>query len=205
MSNYTVVSLFPQPFFAVDLSEHITEEHTQYLRSLSMHNNVNNLKSDNMYVLNEEVLSDLYDVIHNYLEIYSREVMGLDKEQQIYITQSWTLINSPGCGMHTHSHSNSIVSGSLYFDDLPEPSSNMVFVRNPEHEYYRLNVVKNTEFSSASASVTPKPNALFLFPSDLSHYVEDNKSNVIRRSLAFNTFVRGRIGNYKDATELFLK
>jgi len=70
------------------------------------------------------------------LDIYAGEVMGIP--QKLYVTQSWSLINMPNIGMHGHSHSNSIVSGSLYYCDMPTPLSNMIF--NRHNDYQRLEI-----------------------------------------------------------------
>ena len=61
------------------------------------------------------------------LDTYAAEVLGI--KQRLYLTQSWSLINEPGVGMHGHTHSNSLVSGSLYFTDLPQPVAGMIFTR----------------------------------------------------------------------------
>ena len=45
---------------------------------------------------------------------------------------------------------------------------------------------------------------LILFPSSLTHSVETKKGNNTRISLAFNTFVKGTIGNNTELTEIVL-
>ena len=45
---------------------------------------------------------------------------------------------------------------------------------------------------------------LILFPSLLEHDVERNKADGVRRSLSFNTFVRGVVGGSKQLTEVDL-
>lgn len=41
-----------------------------------------------------------------------------------------------------------------------------------------------------------------LFSSALQHYVEPNGSTEDRYSIAFNTFVRSKIGSFRDVSEL---
>jgi len=48
-------------------------------------------------------------------------------------------------------------------------------------------------------------NRLFLYPSTLQHSVTKNKSNVERISLAFNTFIKGFVGDNQQRTRLRLK
>jgi hypothetical protein len=43
-----------------------------------------------------------------------------------------------------------------------------------------------------------------MFPSELQHMVEQKEGKNLRTSLAFNTFIRGDIGNNGELTELKL-
>jgi len=43
-----------------------------------------------------------------------------------------------------------------------------------------------------------------LFSSRLTHMVEPNGSDKLRHAIAFNTFVKGKLGNYRDVSELML-
>ena len=71
--------------------------------------------------------------VQEALDFYANDVMGII--QKLYVTQSWTLVNNSNIGMHGHSHSNSLISGSLYFCELPTPVSSMLFDR---HNTYQL-------------------------------------------------------------------
>ena len=52
--------------------------------------------------------------------------------------------------------------------------------------------------------VTPQRNDLILFSSGLQHFVEPNKTAEPRYSIAFNTFIKGKLGDYRDVSELTL-
>jgi hypothetical protein len=45
---------------------------------------------------------------------------------------------------------------------------------------------------------------VLLFPSGLQHFVEPNQSVIPRHSIAFNTFLKGQLGDYRDVSELTL-
>ena len=45
---------------------------------------------------------------------------------------------------------------------------------------------------------------MILFSSRLTHMVEPNPSNAPRHSIAFNTFVKGKLGDYRSVSELAL-
>jgi uncharacterized protein (TIGR02466 family) len=138
------------------------------------------------------------------LDIYAREVMCVS--QQLYVTQSWSLICAPNVGMHSHSHSNSILSGSLYYCELPTPPSAMVFTRHTNYQQIELppDPGRRNIYNSPINRLTPKPNEIILFSSSLTHMVEQNTSSQPRHSIAFNTFVKGKLGNYRAVTELML-
>jgi uncharacterized protein (TIGR02466 family) len=169
-----------------------------------MEQNSQNLISKHRYILNKPELETLSRGIQKYLDIYSSEIMGI--KEKLYITQSWSLINEPGIGMHAHAHSNSLVSGSFYYEEMPEPVSPMVFQRYNNYQPFKFVVVdeKKNEFNTSDAYVSMKKGNLFLFPSDLQHHIEPNQSDKPRYSIAFNCFIRGTLGVYQDANELHL-
>jgi uncharacterized protein (TIGR02466 family) len=138
------------------------------------------------------------------LDLYASEVMGIN--QQLYVTQSWSLIDRPNVTMHGYSHSNSIISGSMYYCDLPDPVSNMIFERHNSYQQLEFipEVEKRNVYNTLANVVTPEKNKVILFPSGLQHIVEENSSDVPRHSIAFNTFIKGRLGNYRDVSELSL-
>jgi uncharacterized protein (TIGR02466 family) len=142
--------------------------------------------------------------VQEVLDIYAREVMCIP--QRLYVTQSWSLICNTNIGMHGHSHSNSVLSGSLYYCELPNPPGAMVFTRHVSYQQIDLppDNAKRNIYNSPINRVIPKTNDVFLFSSRLTHLVEQNVSPQRRHSIAFNTFVRGKLGNYRAVTELEL-
>ena len=144
------------------------------------------------------------DVIQEALDTYAEKVMGIG--QKIYVTQSWSLLNDRNVGMHAHAHSNSLVSGSLYYCDLPEPGSRLIFDRHAS--YQRLQLLpedgKANFYNTPTNMIVPRSKEVLLFPSDVNHAVEPNRSNQVRRAIAFNCFVKGKLGDYRDVKELHL-
>lgn len=169
-----------------------------------MRNNQINLISDNLYIFEEPELASIKVAVHEALAVYAREVMGIP--QTLYVTQSWTLINKPGAGMHGHSHSNSIVSGSIYYTDLPSPGSNMIFDRHRMYQQLQLHpdADRHNLFNSPRNVVTPQKHDLVMFPSSLNHFVETNQAAEPRYSISFNAFVKGEIGGLRDVSRLEL-
>jgi len=108
--------------------------------------------------------------------------------------------------MHGHTHSNSIVSGSLYYCDMPQPVARMIFDRYKTYRQLELNPDNDKQnlYNTPMNIITPKKGEVILFASDLQHFVETNTSTEPRYSIAFNTFVKGKLGSYRDVSELTL-
>jgi ectoine hydroxylase-related dioxygenase (phytanoyl-CoA dioxygenase family) len=82
----------------------------------------------------------------------------------------------------------------------------MVFTRHFSYQQIELtpDPAKRNIYNSPINRVIPKKNDVFLFSSHLTHMVEQNPSTEPRHSIAFNTFVKGRLGDYRAVTELVL-
>jgi hypothetical protein len=186
--KYDVEALFVEPVFRADIGAAITPKQVEFVKSLKMIPNQTNLISENLNIFDEPELENIKRAVQMVLDIYADKVMGI--EQKLYVTQSWALINKPGAGMHAHSHSNSVISGSLYFTDMPEPAASMIFDRSTGYRQLRLD------------PAMPKKNEVLLFSSRLTHLVQPNESNELRYSIAFNTFVKGTIGDLRDVSLL---
>lgn len=202
--NYQVQTLFAEPLFKTNIGDAISAEQVGFLQGLKMAQNQVNLISENLYIFEAPEMASVKQAVQQALDTYAREVMGIS--QSLYVTQSWTLINSPGVGMHAHSHSNSVISGSLYYCDLPTPNAAMIFDKHRTYRQLELNpeVERRNIFNTPINVVTPERGDLVLFSSDLTHAVEANASNRSRYSIAFNTFVKGKLGGYREVSELVL-
>ncbi len=202
--NYDVQTLFATPFFRASISDAISREQIDFIKNLKMIRNRDNLISENLYIFNEPELKSIKDAVQAALDIYTGEVMGL--EQRLYVTQSWDLVNPPGVGMHSHAHSNSLVSGSLYFSPLPDPPARIIFDRHVMYQRLELNPApgKQNIYNTPVNVITPKQGDVLLFPSEINHLVESNQASEDRWAIAFNCFIEGTLGSYRDVSELKL-
>jgi len=204
IKDYEVQALFAEPYFRANIGHAISDEQIEYIKNLEMVTNRANLISENLYILDDPALQSIQEAVQEALDLYASEVMGIS--QKLYVTQSWSLINQPDVGMHGHSHSNSVVSGSLYYCDLPSPVAKMIFDKHKMYQQLELNPQqgKKNIYNIPLNIVTPRKNDVVLFPSGLQHFVETNTSSQPRYSIAFNSFVRGKLGAYRDVSELKL-
>lgn len=204
IKDYEVQALFAEPYLRANIGHAISDEQVEYIKNLEMVTNRANLISENLYILDDPVLQSIQEAVQEVLDLYASEVMGIS--QELYVTQSWSLINQPDVGMHGHSHSNSVVSGSLYYCDLPSPVAKMIFDKHKMYQQLELNPEqgKKNIYNIPLNIVTPRKNDVVLFPSGLQHFVETNTSSQPRYSIAFNSFVKGKLGDYRDVSELKL-
>jgi uncharacterized protein (TIGR02466 family) len=202
--SHEVHPMFAEPYFRANIAGTITPEQIAFIKGLKMVSNMENLISENLYIFEEPELKSIKDAVQEVLDIYARDVMCIS--QRLYVTQSWSLINNPNVGMHGHSHSNSILSGSLYYCELPSPPAGMIFTRHVTYQQIDLapDSDRRNVYNSPITRVLPKPNDVILFSSRLTHMVEPNTSSQPRHAIAFNTFVKGKLGRYRDVSELAL-
>lgn len=205
LKNTKIDTLFAEPMFRADISDAITPEQVEHIQTLPMVENQTNLISQDKYIFNNPKLESISNAVQEALDVYADQVMGIP--HKLYVTQSWSLINTPGKGMHGHSHSNSVVSGSLYYCDMPEPAARMIFDRHRVYQQLKLDptVEKRNVFNTPMNLVVPRKGEVCLFSSSLQHLVEPNIASRERYSIAFNAFVRGNLGDYVDVSELEIK
>ncbi len=202
--SHEVHPMYAEPYFRANIAGTITPEQISFIRGLKMVSNMENLISENLYIFEEPELKSIKDAVQEILDIYARDVLCIS--QRLYVTQSWSLTNPPKVGMHGHSHSNSILSGSLYYHELPQPPAGMVFTRHVTYQQIDLapDQDRRNVYNSPITRVIPKQNDVILFSSRLTHMVELNTTSLPRHSIAFNTFIRGKLGKYRDVSELTL-
>jgi uncharacterized protein (TIGR02466 family) len=176
----------------------------EIIKNLKMVQNKANLISEDLYIFNRKELKSIKNAVQNALNIYAKTVMGIS--QKLYPTQSWSLINHPNMGMHGHSHSNSIISGSLYYTDMPKPDASMIFDRHTTYQQLQLAPENDKQniYNTTMNVVTPKKGELIMFSSRLQHFVQANMSKETRYSVSFNTFIKGKLGDLRDVNELTL-
>jgi uncharacterized protein (TIGR02466 family) len=109
------------------------------------------------------------------------------------LSNMWININKKGDYNDAHDHPNSILSG-VFWAKIPENCGRLVFNSpNGFAENTLLNSIdeniKQEHNYSSTFVFTPNEGTLILFPSHLQHFVEPNKSDEDRISIAFNLFV----------------
>ncbi len=175
------------------------------LISVGMKENIGNTSTENYYIFNTGKLKKIKQFFEQQINIYVEQIIKPREELDFYITQSWLNVTKPGEYHHHHSHQNSIISGVYY---IQSEESDKIHFEDPNIKIKELILIKPREFNifnSSSWFFPSRTNELVIFPSWLNHRVESNKKATTDRiSLAFNTFVKGKLGADKEASELIL-
>jgi len=115
--------------------------------------------------------------------------------EELVITDMWGNILSEKEFHRPHNHSNNVISGVYYVQANDENSSKIFFMDpRPQSAIIQPEV---KQFTNINASVWHYPsvtNRCLLFPSWLSHYVDSNRTQEDRISIAFNCMYKGKVG-----------
>lgn len=122
---------------------------------------------------------------------YIHSELGFKKTLRQEIGNYWININRDKDSNTPHAHPGAFFSGVYYIK--AEPRAGAISFMHPisTHPYtipYGVNEFE-TSYNSSSYMEQPEPGKLVIFPSWLVHYVQPNRSNSDRISLAFNTII----------------
>ena len=204
---FETISLFSYPVLKSNFGYVLNEKEYKKIDDLKLetkkHGAENIEQTKNSYVLDLKEFENLKKYIQNFINIYKKEILDIDDSIEIYITQSWLNWAKEKQFVHKHEHPNSFLSGVFYVD-----AKNVPTVFETKNRIWPLSIgsFKNYNmFNSDSYSIDVENNNLIIFPSMLPHHTKTVNSVKERITLAFNTFVKGNIGNEQGLYELKLK
>lgn len=152
-------------------------------------------------ILDDPMFADIRKKILIALDEYTKGVMKWD-QHEFYITQSWVNVNPKGTEHHPHYHYNSFLSGVFYLQTARE--DHIKFMNDPK-PLIELSKSDYNIWNSNAYQVPVKDNAITIFPSSTMHSVDAHiEEDYERISIAFNTFVRGKLGTRESMTYLEL-
>jgi uncharacterized protein (TIGR02466 family) len=195
-----ILEVFPEPVYKGEMvfSEEELSYFTRARQKGDYRNTYGNYTSNDSFVLENEELAGLKESVQKHLDYYLHNIIGASGVT-LEITQSWLNFNDYGSSHHTHTHVNSIVSGVIY--TTPNPAPLVVFKRQ---DYFPIRpmITNMTQYNNPMKVIEVKQGDIILFPSQLPHGVQSNKTNKTRTSLAFNTFYKGNLGSVPNLTHL---
>jgi len=203
ISNYEVKPLFSTPIYFCDDTEYrVNENEKNCINSIliSLRKNTSMMLSNDVYVLRNIELRNIFELCQKHLDFYVKEVLKI--EQDFYITNSWIAAKNKGQGHHIHNHQNSIFSG-VFYANATENMGGLYFNNkqgylndfNFDYSYKDFNI-----YNSSCWRFSVKTGTLIIFPSHINHGVDENMEDTTRIVIGFNSFVRGNFGMKEDST-----
>jgi len=203
--NSTISGIFPTPIYFSKLNRELTNEELLFIdkTKLDVDKNEGNLVSNDNYILNQKDFKDLKIELDLRVQDYFDKIICTANDITPYITQSWLNYTETNQYHHKHEHPNSLVSGVFYINcddkfDKIKFFNNRYYIVRPQIKDWNL-------WNSDTWWFSVKTGDIIMFPSSLTHMVETKQGTNTRISLAFNVFIKGKIGDKKGLTELFLK
>jgi uncharacterized protein (TIGR02466 family) len=204
MSEPVIHGLFPTPVVFSSINREFTEEEKAFFKksSESTYKNEGNTTSLSQYIVNEPEMATIKSEIETAVNHYMDKIIVAKPEIKAYITQSWLNFTSENQYHHKHEHPNSFLSG-VYYIDADELTDKITFFKNG-YQRIKLAPAEWNWWNSESWFFTVKTGSIVVFPSYLTHMVQQKTGNNVRCSLAFNTFLRGTVGVGESLTQLIL-
>ena len=204
MIESTVNGIFPTPVYMSKLDRDLTKKELSFIdmTKLDFYKNEGNITSNDNYILNQKVFSKLKEDLDLRVQDYFNKVLSTTDAITPFITQSWLNYTETNQYHHKHQHPNSLVSGVFYVNCHEELDKIKFF--NDGYKTIKPEIKDWNLYNSESWWFTVKTGDIILFPSSLTHMVENKEGTNTRISLAFNVFIKGTLGNNKNLTELIL-
>jgi len=198
-----ITEIFKDPIYKSNLNRPFSNKEKLTFKNCSKNLvlNIGNNTSKNKFILNEKPLLKLKKELEIHLNNFIKDILRY-KDISIYITQSWLNITEKNQYHHPHSHPNSFLSGVLYIEADSKIDS-IIFQKidfktfEPEPYEYNPYNAKAWEIMVGSGDVV-------IFSSHLTHKVKYKNDDNKRISLAFNSFLKGKIGSVNNLSELKL-
>ena len=184
------------------IGKDFTKEELAYIESHSTatKRSVGNAISNNNYILNEPEMIDLKTFVTKQLNQYVKTVYKPKYPAEAFVTQSWLNWTRKGEFHHKHAHANSFISGVLYIST--DALTDKITFYNTDYKQLKLASETSDILNSNLWWFPVKTGDVVIFPSSLTHDVENVMADNVRVSLAFNSFIKGTLGDNRSLTEL---
>jgi len=195
-------NLFPTPVSFFELGRELSVKESEFLLNLEQKSNENNATSKERCLLDDPKLASLREFIEASVSMYFKEIYSPKNKVNLRITQSWVNYTKPGQKHHRHNHANSFISGVFYIKANKE--TDRIHFFKGGYQQIKLPVDQWNSYNSESWWLPVGTGELILFPSSLTHMVEEVKGEDIRVSMSFNTFPVGHVGSDANLSGLYL-
>ena len=203
ISNFEIQPLFATPIGLRTLDRDFTEDEKDFVKICTGETRVNvgNKTSTNNYILDVPQFSQLRAWCQETVNEFLAAVLSpTDPNSKLRITQSWLNFTQKGEFHHAHTHANSILSGSFYFN---ASENDVIHFNKQTWTPWELPTEQPNIFNSVVRGYKVQSGLLLLFPSQTNHDVPPvEEENHLRISMSFNTFWDGEIGSEEGLTKV---
>ena len=204
MIESNINGIFPTPIYISKLNRELTPLELKFVdkNKKDFNKNDGNITSNNNYILNEKPFANIKKELDLRVQDYFDKVISPANNITPYITQSWLNYTEKNQYHHKHQHPNSLVSGVFYIN-CDDKFDKIKFFKE-DYKTIKPEIKDWNIWNSESWWFSVKTGDIILFPSSLTHMVENKEGTNTRISLAFNVFIKGTFGSNKNLTELIL-
>ena len=194
MRKTEVIGKFATPIWTFVLQDHqkINEELLKYIYFLKKENPSGVKKSNQLgwhspnLDLNNKEIKIFFQTISPAIKDVSEDMCWNLKNNQVRVTNCWSIINKKFASNAGHIHANSLIS-SAYYIRASEDSGKIIFDDPRPGATIKKGPYKSlSPWNEGNVSIQPKEGLLIMFPSYLVHHVQPNMSNQERIILSFN-------------------
>ena len=205
MTEPVINNIFPTPIYMTKIDRGFTKQELQFVKEQKKHcsNNEGNINTKDNYILNRKKFKNIKKFLDKCCKDYLDTIICPKNNIELYITQSWLNYTESNQYHHQHAHPNSVISGVFYFDSDIK-NDKILFSHPISYKQIKPKIDKYNIWNSETWFFPVETGNLFMFPSSTTHQVETKQGNNTRISLAFNTFIKGTLGDNSGLTELIL-
>ena len=164
-NNYEILPLFPTLIFSTIIPQNLSSIVTWFdQQPMSKPSSPGSgAISKDTYILDNKECAPLTNFILNQVKNYATDYLLYNKPEY-KITQSWISHKGPGEEHNKHNHSNSLISGVLYYGKHLNETPPIIF----HSPYQSLGLIPNIlvfpTHRDTETYLTPDPGTLLLFP-----------------------------------------
>jgi len=194
INNPIIQSIFCTPIYINYMNRDFSKKEIASINNLKKETvtNHSNTYTKDGYILNKPVFKNIKKYIEECCKDYLEKIISPADLVKLEVTQSWLNYSDKNQYHQEHSHSNSLVSGVLYVN-VHEENDSVDFLDSP-YSAISPNIKNFNVWNSKLWTVPVKRGMIIMFPSSINHRVKVNEQDYTRISLAFNTFLRGSLG-----------
>lgn len=189
------LDILPVRIFSFELCQDLLNDTLTKIKSIEWYKNYTNSISNESLNSNPD-----FENLHLFLDNCLQEVNSYLKLpfEKMVLTQSWANKSLKNQEHHSHTHSNSFMSGIIY---LTTHKSGQTY-------FETKNIWKTNLFFKSSRQghrIVPEAGKVLIFPSELRHGVLKLEEDEERYTISFNAFPSGNIGKFAEGVNIETK